>query len=276
MGDNKVYKKLLSAYEDISKKIDFKPKLAITLGSGLGKLADVVDIEQEISYNEIKDFPISTAPGHKGRFIFAHIHGIPTVIMQGRVHRYEGYSSDDTVMPTRLMGLMGAETLIVTNACGGVNREYNIGDLMVIKDHISQFVESPLMGPNISELGTRFPDMTEVYNDEFSDRIYNLAKEKNLPIRRGVYCQFTGPAYETPAEIRMASVIGADAVGMSTAIESMAARHMGMKVCGISLITNLAAGISKVELSEQEVIEEGEKASEYFIDLVLDFIKTLK
>lgn len=276
MNDNYLKDKLFSAYEDIRKKTDFKPELAITLGSGLGRLADIVNIEEEIAYTEIKDFPVSTAPGHKGRFVFTHIHGIPTVIMQGRVHRYEGYSASDTVMPTRLMGLMGAKTLIVTNACGGVNREFNIGDLMVIKDHISQFVESPLIGPNISELGTRFPDMSEPYNDDLSDRIYSLAKSKNLPIRRGVYCQFSGPAYETPAEIRMASVLGADAIGMSTAIEVMAARHMGLKVCGISLITNLAAGISKVELSEQEVIDEGKKASEYFIDLVMDFIKTLK
>lgn len=276
MHDNEIYKKLISAYEDIRKKTDFKPELAIILGSGLGKLADIVEIEEEIAYKDIKDFPVSTAPGHKGRFVFTHIHGIPTVIMQGRVHRYEGYTSSDTVMPTRLMGLMGAKTLIVSNACGGVNREFNIGDIMIIKDHISQFVESPLIGANINEIGTRFPDMSEPYNEELSDRIYKLAKEKKLPVRRGVYCQFSGPAYETPAEVRMASILGADAVGMSTAIEVMAAKHMGMKVCGVSLITNLASGISEVELSEQEVIDEGEKASEYFIDLIMDFIKTLK
>ena len=147
---------------------------------------------------------------------------------------------------------------------------------MIIRDHIAQFVESPLIGPNINQLGVRFPDMTEVYNKELSDRIEKIAKEKNLSVKNGVYCQFSGPAYETAAEVKMAGILGADAVGMSTAIEAMAARHMGMNVCGISLITNLATGISEVELSEQEVIDEGEKASEYFIDLVLDFIKTLK
>ncbi|WP_296257375.1 purine-nucleoside phosphorylase [uncultured Ezakiella sp.] len=276
MSENILYDKLKSVYEDLRRKIDFKPELAITLGSGLGRLADIVEIEEEISYQDIEGFPVSTAPGHKGRFVFAHIHGVPTVIMQGRVHRYEGYSAADTVLPTRLMGMMGAKTLIVTNACGGVNKDFRIGDLMIIRDHIAQFVESPLTGPNINQLGVRFPDMTEVYNKELSDRIEKIAKEKNLPVKNGVYCQFSGPAYETAAEVKMAGILGADAVGMSTAIEAMAARHMGMNVCGISLITNLATGISEVELSEQEVIDEGEKASEYFIDLVLDFIKTLK
>lgn len=276
MSENLVYEKLLSAYNDLRSKIKFEPKVAITLGSGLGKLADVVDVVEEISYRDIKDFPVSTAPGHKGRFVFANIHDVPVVIMQGRVHRYEGYSAQDTVMPTRLMGMMGAKTLIVTNACGGINPNFEIGNLMIIRDHISQFVESPLLGKNISELGVRFPDMTEVYNKELGDKIESIAKEKGIDIKNGVYCQFSGPNYETPAEIKMAGILGADAVGMSTAIEAMTARHMGMKVCGISLITNLAAGISKVELSEEEVIEEGEKASEYFDDLVLDFIKTLK
>lgn len=273
---NPVYEKLEVALKDIQSKVDFKPELAITLGSGLGKLADIVEVVDEISYDEIEGFPVSTAPGHKGRFVFANIEGVPTVIMQGRVHRYEGYSASDTIMPTRLMGMMGAKTLLVTNAAGGVNKNFSIGDLMIIRDHITFFVESPLMGRNIGELGTRFPDMTEVYNKELSDRIEEIAKNKKLPIQNGVYCQVSGPAYETPAEVKVVSILGGDAVGMSTAIEAMAARHMGMKVCGISLITNLASGISEVELSEQEVIEAGESASEYFIDLVLDFIKTLK
>lgn len=274
--ENKDFKvKLQEAYEDLNSKLKFKPKLAITLGSGLGKLADVVEVEQEISYKDIKSFPVSTAPGHKGRFVLTHIHGIPTIIMQGRVHRYEGYSAQDTVMPTRLMGMVGAETLIVTNAAGGANKEFNIGDLMIIRDHISALVESPLSGPNLDELGPRFPDMTEVYNKELGDKLEALGKEKGITMRNGVYCQFSGPNYETPAEVKMAQILGADAVGMSTAIESMAARHMGMKVVGITLVTNLAAGISEVELSEQEVIDAGEEASEYFIDLVLDFIKNM-
>lgn len=273
--DKKFLDKLNEAYKDLSGKVKFRPQLAITLGSGLGKLADVVEVEQEISYKDIKSFPVSTAPGHKGRFVLTHIHGIPTIIMQGRVHRYEGYSAQDTVMPTRLMGMLGAKTLIVTNAAGGVNKDFNIGDLMIIRDHITQFVESPLMGPNVEKLGVRFPDMTEVYSKKLSDRLEKIAKEKDLPVRNGVYCQFSGPNYETPTEVKMVSILGGDAVGMSTAIEAMAAKHMGMEICGITLVTNLAAGISDVELSEQEVIDAGEAASEYFIDLVLDFIKTL-
>lgn len=273
--ENKVYERLLTAYEDLKSKIDFKPELAITLGSGLGRLADVVEVESEISYSDIKGFPVSTAPGHKGRFVFTHIHGVPTMIMQGRVHRYEGYTAQNTVLPTRLMGLMGAKTLLVTNAAGGVNKKFSIGDLMIIRDHIVQFVESPLMGQNIKELGTRFPDMSEVYNKEYGDLIEKIAKEKELPIQNGVYCQLSGPQYETPAEIKMIGILGGDAVGMSTGIEALAARHMGMKVAGITLVTNLAAGISEVELSEQEVIDAGEQASGYFIDLVLEFIKRM-
>lgn len=273
---NNFYERLTEAYEDLKSKLIFEPELAITLGSGLGGLAEQVEIEQEIRYQDIKSFPISTAPGHKGRFVLTHIHGIPTIIMQGRVHRYEGYTAQDTILPTRLMGMVGAKTLLVTNAAGGVNSNFNIGDLMIIRDHITQFVESPLMGPNIKELGVRFPDMTQVYDEKLSNKIEEIALSKGLPVKNGVYCQFSGPNYETPAEVRMARIIGADAVGMSTAIEAMAARHMGLRVCGISLITNLASGISDVELSEQEVIETGEKASVYFIDLVKDFIKELK
>jgi len=270
------YNKLQKAYEDVRKITDFKPQVAIVLGSGLGKLAERVEIEGEVKYSQIEGFPVSTAPGHVGRFIFTHIHEVPVVIMQGRVHLYEGYDTKDVVMPIRLMGLMGAKTLIVTNAAGGVNENFKIGDLMVIRDHISQFVESPLVGPNMNELGVRFPDMTNIYKDEYSERLLELGRAKNYPMQEGVYCQFSGPNYETPAEVRMARILGGDAVGMSTAIEAMAARHMGMEVCGITLVSNLAAGLSKSLLTEEEVIEEGAKASEYFIDLVMDFVKTLK
>lgn len=267
--------KLDRALKKIREITDFKPELAIVLGSGLGKLADEVIIEKQIYYSEIDGFPVSTAPGHKGRFIFTHIHNKPCVIMQGRVHLYEGYEPSDVVLPIRLMGLMGAKILLVTNAAGGVNKEFNVGDLMVISDHISQFVESPLKGKNIEELGVRFPDMSEVYNKKYAEKIYTIGLSKGYAMRKGVYCQFNGPAYETPSEVRMAGVLGADAVGMSTAIEAMAARHMGMEVCGITLVSNKAAGLSKELLSEQEVIEAGEKASIYFIDLVKEFISKL-
>ncbi|NLW52047.1 MAG: purine-nucleoside phosphorylase [Tissierellia bacterium] len=271
-----IYEKLEKAYKNIREKTDFEPELAIVLGSGLGKLADQVEMIDEISYKDIEGFPVSTAPGHKGRFIFTEIHGVKTVIMQGRVHYYEGYPMSDVVLPTRLMGMMGAKTLIVTNAAGGANPEFNVGDLMVIRDHIAQFVPSPLIGQNVEQLGVRFPDMTEVYKKEYSDLITKIGKEKGFNMREGVYCQFTGPAYETPTEVKMAALLGADAVGMSTTVESTAARHMGMEVCGISLITNKAAGLSDELLSEQEVIDAGEAASEYFIDLVLEFVRQYK
>lgn len=271
-----VYEKLQKAYENIRKITDFEPELALVLGSGLGKLADQVEAICEIPYSDIEGFPVSTAPGHKGRFILAEIHGVKTIIMQGRVHYYEGYPMTDVVMPTRLMGMMGAKTLIVTNACGGANPDFNIGDLMVIRDHITALVPSPLIGKNISELGVRFPDMTEVYDREYGDLVYKIGTKKGYSMREGVYCQFTGPQYETPTEVRMAKILGADAVGMSTAVEAVAARHMGMKVCGISLITNMAAGLSKGLLSEEEVIQVGEESSEYFIDLVMEFIKSYK
>lgn len=270
-----INEKLKKTYEKVREMTDFKPELAIVLGSGLGKLADQVQIEKEISYSEIEGFPVSTAPGHKGRYIFTHIHGVPTVIMQGRVHMYEGYESSDVVLPIRLMGLLGAKLLLVTNAAGGANESFQVGDLMVITDHIAQFVKSPLIGKNISELGVRFPDMSEIYKKEYSDRLFEIGKSKGYSMQRGVYCQFSGPQYETPAEVRMAQILGADAVGMSTAIEAVAARHMGMEVCGVTLVSNKAAGLSKELLSEQEVIDAGEKASTYFIDLVKEFIKTL-
>lgn len=271
-----IYEKLQKAYDKIREITDFEPELAIVLGSGLGKLADKVEKLGEISYSDIEGFPVSTAPGHKGRFIFTEIDGVKIVIMQGRVHYYEGYPMTDVVMPTRLMAMMGAKTLLVTNACGGANPDFQIGDLMVIRDHITSFVPSPLIGPNVAQLGVRFPDMSQVYDRNLGDLVYKIGTKKGYSMREGVYCQFTGPQYETPTEVKMASILGADAVGMSTAVEALAARHMGVKVCGISLITNMAAGLSKDLLSEQEVIEVGERSSEYFIDLVMDFIKSYK
>lgn len=271
-----IYEKLQKAYDKIREITDFEPELAIVLGSGLGKLADKVEKLGEISYSDIEGFPVSTAPGHKGRFIFTEIDGVKIVIMQGRVHYYEGYPMTDVVMPTRLMAMMGAKTLLVTNACGGANPDFQIGDLMVIRDHITSFVPSPLIGPNVAQLGVRFPDMSQVYDRNLGDLVYKIGTKKGYSMREGVYCQFTGPQYETPTEVKMASILGADAVGMSTAVEALAARHMGVMVCGISLITNMAAGLSKDLLSEQEVIEVGERSSEYFIDLVMDFIKSYK
>jgi len=263
-----MYEKLIRCLESVKSKIDFKPEVAVILGSGLGSFADEIDIVGSIDYSDIEGFPVSTVKGHKGRFVFGYVEKTPVVIMQGRVHYYEGYPMSDVVLPTRLMGLMGARKILLTNAAGGCNPNFKPGDLMIITDHISTAVPSPLIGENIDELGTRFPDMSEVYNKELQNIIEKCAEECGIKMQRGVYVQFTGPNYETPAEVKLASIWGADAIGMSTAVEAMAANHMGMKVCGISCITNMAAGISKVQLNHKEVQETADKVAKDFKALV--------
>ena len=263
-----MYMKLVTCLESVRKKVDFKPEVALILGSGLGDFADGIKIEQTIDYTEIEGFPVSTVKGHKGRFVFGYVEDTPVVIMQGRVHYYEGYKMSDVVLPTRLMGMLGAKKILLTNAAGGCNPSYKAGDFMMITDHITTGVPSPLIGPNIEELGTRFPDMSEVYSKRLLDVIRKCAADCGVEIQKGVYVQFTGPNYETPAEIRLAQSWGGDAVGMSTACEAMAARHMGMEICGISCITNMAAGISKVELNHKEVQETADRVAKSFKELV--------
>ncbi|WP_024858778.1 purine-nucleoside phosphorylase [Ruminococcus albus] len=270
-----ISEKLEKAKEYICKRAGIKPAVGIVLGSGLGNFAERAEIVSEIPYEDIPCFPRSTVEGHKGRFVFGKIGKTPVVIMQGRVHYYEGYPMEDVIMPARIMGLLGIKTLLLTNASGGVNKGFSAGDLMLIKDHISCFVPNPLIGNNLSELGTRFPDMSEVYDRELSGRIKACTESLGTELKEGVYCQLTGPSYETPAEIKMLSVLGADAVGMSTAVEAIAARHMGVRVCGISLITNMAAGISEVPLSHEEVKEAADKAEVKFGALVERFIAGL-
>lgn len=263
-----MYQKLLKCLESVRNKTDFKPEVAVVLGSGLGEFADQIQIEATIDYSEIEGFPVSTVVGHKGRFVFGYVEKTPVVIMQGRVHYYEGYAMTDVVLPIRLMRMMGAEKLLLTNASGGCNPNFKAGDLMIITDHITTAVPSPLIGPNIEELGTRFPDMSEVYSKRLQKVIKDCAFDCGIEMQQGVYVQFTGPNYETPAEIRLAQVWGADAVGMSTACEAMAARHMGMEIAGISCITNMAAGISKVALNHKEVQETADRVAEQFKKLV--------
>lgn len=265
---NGYYEKLMKCYDACRKRIDFKPKAALILGSGLGSLADEIEVVTSIDYKEIEGFPQSTVAGHKGRFVFGYIEEVPVVIMQGRVHYYEGYSMADVVLPTRLMKLLGAEILFLTNAAGGINDNFKPGTLMMLTDQISSFVPSPLIGANIEELGPRFPDMSGIYNKELQEIIWSSAEELGIPLKKGVYIQFTGPAYESPAEVRMAAALGADACGMSTACEAVAANHMGMKVCGISCITNMASGISDRPLSHQEVQETADKVAVQFKQLV--------
>lgn len=265
---NEVYEKLKKCYETVEAKIDFKPSLALILGSGLGDFCDTMDVRETLPYNEIPGFPTSTIAGHKGQFVFGYSGDVPIVAMQGRVHYYEGYSVQDVVLPTQLMRMMGAKTLFLTNAAGGINPSFHAGDFMLICDHISLSVPSPLIGANIDELGTRFPDMSEVYSRRLRAVIENAAAAEGVPLKSGVYLQTTGPNYETPAEIRAYGRLGADAVGMSTAVEAIAARHCGMEVCGISCISNLAAGISSNPLSHKEVQETADRVAPLFRRLV--------
>lgn len=270
-----MYKKLMTCLASVREKTDFKPKIGLILGSGLGDYADGIQTEAVVSYTDIEGFPVSTVKGHKGRFVFGHVGEKPVVIMQGRVHYYEGYDMSDVVLPTRLMGMMGIKKLILTNAAGTCNPEFKPGDFMMLTDHITTGIPSPLIGPNVDELGTRFPDMSEVYSAALREVVRKSAKEFGIALREGVYVQFTGPNYETPAEVRLARLWGGDAIGMSTACEAMAARHMGLEVCGISCITNMCAGMSDTALDHKEVQETADRVSVNFKELITRIILNL-
>lgn len=270
-----MYEKLMSCLESIRAKIDFQPEVALVLGSGLGNFADRIRIVDTISYNDIKGFPVSTVSGHKGRFVFGYVEEVPVVIMQGRVHYYEGYPMSDVVLPIRLMGLLGAKKLLLTNAAGGANPDFAPGDLMMITDHIATAVPSPLIGANLDQLGTRFPDMSEVYSKRLRDVIRKSADACGIPLREGVYVQLTGPNYETPAEVRLGRLWGGDALGMSTACEAVAARHMGLEVGGISCITNMCAGMSETKLDHKEVQETADRVADSFQKLITEVIRNM-
>lgn len=274
--ENRLYEKLLRCEDAVRKVTDFVPDVALVLGSGLGGFAENIKVEAEVPYSEIPGFPVSTVPGHDGKFIFGYLDDMKIVCMKGRVHYYEGYEVSDAVLPTRLMGLLGAKILFLTNAAGGLGEGFNAGDLMMITDHVSIFAPNPLIGANLDELGPRFPDMSEVYKKDLQDIIRNVAKENGIDLKEGVYCQCTGPSFESPAEIRLLGKLGVSAVGMSTVIEAIAANHMGLKVCGVSCISNLAAGISDQPLSHEEVQEAADKAAPLFTKLVTESIKRFK
>ncbi len=264
---NPAYTKLLQCFDSIKERIPFTPKVALILGSGLGEYGNTMDVAATIPYGEIAGFPQSTVQGHKGQFIFGYVGQVPVVCMQGRVHYYEGYPITDVVLPVRLMKLMGAEVLFLTNAAGGVNLDYKAGDLMIIADHICM-VPNPLIGENFSEFGPRFNDMSDTYDRALRDIIKAEAAKLNISLQEGVYLQLTGPSYETPAEVRMVRTLGGDAVGMSTAVEAIAANHAGMHICGISCITNMAAGVQKEPLSHAEVQETADRVAETFSKIV--------
>ena len=253
---------------------DFKPEIGIILGSGLGELADeYCDIA--IPYAEIPGFEASTVSGHKSRLVFANINGKKVVMMQGRFHFYEGHSIQKVVFPVKVMKKLGVKTLIITNAAGGVNPDFKPADLMIITDHINHMGVNPLIGPNDSGMGKRFPDMSEVYTKKYVKLAENIGKKLGIKLQKGVYIALTGPSYETPAEVRMARIIGADAVGMSTVPEAITASWAGMNVIGLSCICNSAAGVSTVGLSHADVIKAAGEAKDKFIKLVKEIIKEI-
>ncbi len=254
---------------------DFTPQIALVLGSGLGSLAEEINAVASVDFSDIPDFPKATAPTHRGRFVFGYVGSAKVAVMQGRIHLYEGYSPQQAVMPVRLLRKTGAEILFLTNASGGINRRLSIGDLMLIEDHISSFVPSPLIGENDNSVGPRFPDMSEVYGKRLKKIIIETALENGIPLKKGTYIQLAGPAFETRAEIKMCSILGADAVGMSTAIEAQTGRQCGFEVCGISCVTNLACGLLDKPITAQEVTETADKTAPLFKKLVIKSIERM-
>lgn len=271
---SKAYERLQKCYECFKSKINFVPDIALILGSGLGDYADTIKQEAVLEYKDIEGFPVSTVAGHKGRFVFGYVGNVKVVVMQGRVHYYEGYSMEDVVLPVRLMKLMGAKVLFLTNASGGVNFDYSAGDFMLISDQICM-APSPLIGENLDELGPRFPDMSNIYDRELRKTVRDTAASLGIKLQEGVYIQLTGSNYESPAEIRMVRTLGADAVGMSTACEAIAANHCGLKTVGISCVSNLACGMTDKPLSHAEVQETADKAAPLFRQLVTESIKNI-
>ncbi len=270
------YPRLQAIVAAVRQKTSFVPHTALVLGSGLGGFGEKISLEAAVPYAELPGFPISTVPGHQGRFLFGYVEEEPVVVMQGRVHYYEGYSMEEVVLPLRVMAALGARRLVLTNAAGGIDPAFHPGDLMVLTDHIASFVPSPLIGPNVDALGPRFPDMTEVYSLRLREKLHAAGKKLGIPLQEGIYLQTTGPQYETPAEIRLYRSLGASAVGMSTACEAIAARHLGLEVCGISCITNLAAGLGGKPLSHQEVQETADQAAQRFQSLVWELLSTIE
>lgn len=263
------------AAQFLKEKFPTSPQIGLILGSGLGVLADEIEQAIKIPYSDIPNFPVSTVEGHAGQLVYGQLEGATVVVMQGRFHYYEGYSFDKVTFPVRVMKALGVEQLVVTNAAGGVNESFEPGDLMIISDHINNMGGNPLIGPNDSALGVRFPDMSEAYSKRLRQLAKDVANDIGLRVREGVYVANTGPAYETPAEIRMIRIMGGDAVGMSTVPEVIVARHAGMEVLGISCISNMAAGILDQPLTHDEVIETTEKVKADFLRFVKAIVRNM-
>ncbi len=272
---SKEFERLQACLAAVRERTGFVPEVGLVLGSGLGNFGELIRTECILPYADIPGFPVSTAPGHAGRFLLGYVEDTPVAVMQGRVHLYEGYSPADVALPARLLRLMGARILFLTNASGGIRDDTMPGDLMMLTDHISLFVPNPLTGENVAELGVRFPDMTHIYDPELRSLLRRAADKNGIELKEGVYAQCRGPSYESPAEIRLLRALGGDAVGMSTAVEAIAARHCGLRVCAVSCISNKAAGLSRGLLTEEEVLEAGQAAAPRFQKLVWDAIAAM-
>jgi purine-nucleoside phosphorylase len=268
--------KILEASQYIQSKISVKPKIGIILGSGLGIYVDQIQNKTIIPYQDIPHFKRTTVEGHEGRLIIGEVHGVTVAALQGRLHPYEGYPMEEIVHPVRTLAALGIEMLFLTNASGGINLEYHPGDLVAINDHINLTGRNPLVGPNIAELGPRFPDMGNAYDKELREVLTKVASHHHVELKTGVYCSVLGPTYETPAEIRMLRTIGADMVGMSTVSEVIAANHLGLRVAGVACITNYAAGIKQEKLSHADVKKVAEKAMVGFATILTETISELK
>jgi len=273
MKDMKMYQKAASA---ILAKTKINPKIGLILGSGLGVLADEMEDAVRIPFESIPYFMKPTAEGHQGELVVGKLQGVEVVILNGRYHYYEGYTLQQVTFPVRVMKLLGVETLILTNACGAVNRNFKPGELMVIKDHINLTANNPLIGSNVDFFGPRFPDASEIYTKSLRDVAKKVAEKNNIKLNEGVYTWWTGPSYETPAEIKMISVLGGDAVGMSTVPEALVASHAGMNVLGISCLTNMASGILPQKLSHQEVLDVAKQVRASFSQLIKDILSDIQ
>lgn len=268
-------KKIKESADFVKNNISITPEIGVILGSGLGDLAEEIENKEIIKYSDIPNMPASTIKGHKGQFVVGTLKGKKVIMMQGRVHYYEGNKMSDVVLPVYIMKELGVKNMIVTNAAGGVNENYTPGDLMIIKDHIDFAFSNPLIGSNDEEIGPRFPDMSEAYNKNLIFLAEKEAEKLGFSLQKGVYTMMTGPSYETPSEIKMLRMLGADAVGMSTVPEVIAANHCGIKVLGISCITNMAAGILQQPLNHQEVIETSNKVRSKFISLLKSILEVI-
>ena len=270
-----IYAKLTECMEAVRAVTPFVPEIALTLGSGLGDIADNIVAEATIPYAMLPYFPVSTVSGHDGAFVFGTLGDRRIAAMRGRVHYYEGYSPEEVVMPVRLMRMLGAEKLILTNVSGAVNPTFGVGDLITLKGHIASFVPSPLRGENAEEFGVRFPDMSEVYSARIRGIIRDIALKLGIEYKEGVYLQAPGPQYETPEEVRAFGLLGADLVGMSTAIEAVAAKHAGMEICGISCVANMACGVGAGKLTHEEVKEAAARSAPAFVRLVSELVERI-